>query len=204
MKHFVGYGILFAMLAFTIYLLAIARKDRGLEVIGRGEGFVEYRNPYTRGLTELVEDVNGNGIYEFHMYSIELSETDICHIMLLNTEEDVTPQSITLKYEDKGSRQNSAAITMTAKSAEGIYRALNMHFLSDGAEQKLVYSDWNFDGVFDSQTVKDGNQMNVLYKNEWVPAIQGKPYKWPEYVTVSIDGRDVVLDFVEGEFRARN
>ena len=200
MRHILGYGVLLLAIAGLLVML-IRDRPIVMEVIGEGEdGLIELRHLDSQGLTEIIQDKNGNGVTDFHEYRMTMINGIQIRVTILNSKEQSIPENVTLEFRDSRDGNQSLAVTMVNNASNGSFNLCQFSYLNDQMERERVYSDWDFDGQIDTRTRVPENQMAIRYHNAWLPVLPDAPYKWLEFVTCPIDGEHTRFEFRDGDF----
>jgi hypothetical protein len=197
--HIMSYS---TFVVLVIYVVQLRSQGGGLKKIyDDGDGVSVYEHMDSMGMTESIRDSNRNGKFEYHEYNIMLNSTYDLSIRLVNNEEGPVPSKVAFFLVSKSQKQRGAALVVGDVDEFGRYQACTVSFLGKDMKKEIVYSDWDLDGRIDSEVYVEKHVTNVLFKNQWVPIVPDRPYKFPEYVTVNLNGVETRLEFVNGAFQ---
>ena len=199
MRHKLGYSVLTALLLVSIYL-NLRDRHLGLELLQTDGEMALYKHVDSSGLTEMVKDVDGDGIYEYHDYTISLSEGREFSFMIWNEDERAVPAHVAMTFVDRQGKQDFK-VGFKDVDEDGVYHACIISSSDVRGGDKSRYEDWDFDGRFEFSVVGEEQPSKyVLYDDQWLSVLLDRPYEIPKFVTVMLDGRETKLEFRNGEF----
>jgi len=186
-------------LGLSIYL-NIKERRMGLELLHTDGEMALYKHLDSSGLTEMVKDIDGDGVYEYHDYTVSLSEGREFSFKIWNEEERAIPAHVAMTFLDRHGRQDFK-VGFNDVDEDGVYHACVIGFSDGSGGEKVRYEDWDFDGRFEFRIIGDEQPTKyVLYNDQWVSVLLDRPYEIPSFVTVKIDGQETKLKFRNGEF----